>query len=104
LFKPSYTRIHTIDSDDVITERTLDTERNEPGVQIARLVADLENREPTELQPVYYSLDELLTTFFPCPPTADANASLVFTYEGYRFYVRQDGVTTVSGAAQTTSG
>jgi hypothetical protein len=95
--------MHTIDSDDVITERTLDTDREAPGVQIARLVADLENCEPTELQPVYYRLNDLLSKLFSCPPSADADASLAFTYEGYRFHIRQDGLTRVSDAEQSAS-
>jgi hypothetical protein len=98
------THMNATDSDDVIARRTIDTDQDAPATQIVELVSDLENREPTDLTPIYYSIDELLDDLFSSPPRAEAEASLEFTYEGYQFRVRQDGVTTVSNRGQPAPG
>jgi len=84
------------DNGDVITRRTLDTDQETPATQVAELVADLEDRDATDLSPIYYSVNELLTDLFSSPPRTTANAVVEFTYEGYQFRLRQDGTTTVT--------
>ncbi|ELY57818.1 HalOD1 output domain-containing protein [Natronococcus jeotgali] len=90
--------MNTTDNEDVITRRTLETDEETPAAQIPALVAALEDREPTDLSPVYYSVNELLSALFSSPPRATADATVEFTYEGYRFRVRQDGTATVARA------
>ncbi|WP_306052378.1 HalOD1 output domain-containing protein [Natronococcus wangiae] len=96
--------MNTTDSDDVIIRRTLDTDQDAPASQIVELVADLEGREPTDLPPIYYNVDELIADLFSSPPRAEAEASLEFTYEGYQFRVKQNGVTTVSNQTRPAPG
>ncbi|MFC4438770.1 MULTISPECIES: HalOD1 output domain-containing protein [Natrialbaceae] len=96
--------MNTTHNDEIIIRRTLDTDQDAPAAQIVEIVANLEGREPTELSPIYYSVDELLANLFSSPPKAEAEASLEFTYEGYQFHVRQDGVTTVSNRTQSAAG
>ncbi|TYL39179.1 hypothetical protein CV102_07785 [Natronococcus pandeyae] len=96
--------MNTTNSDDVITRQRINTEQDAPAAQVVELVADLEGREPTELPPIYYSVDELLADLFSSPPKAEADASLEFTYEGYQIRVQQNGVTTVSNRTQAAPG
>lgn len=86
-------------SDDVLIERRLDTEQDAPAAQIVELVATLEDRDQTELPPIYYSIDELLAGLFSSPPSASSEVALEFTYEGYQFRVQRDGTTTVTNRA-----
>ncbi|AGB38453.1 HalOD1 output domain-containing protein [Natronococcus occultus] len=90
--------MNATDNGDVITRRTLNTDREEPTAQIPEIVAEFEGRDPTDLPPVYYSVDELLSSLFSSPPRASADAAVEFTYQEYRFRVRQDGTTTVTRA------
>ncbi|MFU8868096.1 HalOD1 output domain-containing protein [Natronococcus sp.] len=90
--------MNATDDGDIIARRTLDTNRETPATEVVELVADLENREPTDLAPIYYTVNELLADLFSSPPRATADAAIEFTYEGYQFRVRQDGTTTVTSA------
>jgi hypothetical protein len=90
--------MNATDNEDIITRRTLDTDQETPATQVAELVAELENREVTDMAPIYYTVNELLADLFSSPPRATADAALEFTYEGYQFRVRQDGTTTVTNA------
>lgn len=90
--------MNATDNGDVIARRTLDTDQETPATQVAELVGELEDREATDLSPIYYTVDELLADLFSSPPRATANAVVEFTYEGYQFRVRQDGTATVTSA------
>lgn len=104
LVENPHTPMSTIDRDDIIARRTVDTDQDAPAAQVVELVAELENREPTELTPIYYSVNELLTDLFSSPPRAEAEASIEFAYEGYQIRVRKNGVTTVSNPTTSAPG
>ncbi|MFC4543400.1 HalOD1 output domain-containing protein [Halosolutus amylolyticus] len=86
----------SIDStdDDIVTCRDLDTSRESPAIQIVDIVADLEDADPAEIDPIYNCVDGLIADLFSSPPPAAAEAELTFTYQGYRIHVQQDGTTT----------
>ena len=71
--------------------RTLETERNNPSVQIAEIVADLEDTDTKSLSPTYYCIDEIVDDVFSKPPSAESQLQVTFTYENYRITVEQDG-------------
>ena len=74
-----------------IIHRELYTDVEEPTVQVAEVVADIEDEEHTELTTTYEHLDHILTYVFTNPPVPDAQVQITFTYEGYRITVEQDG-------------
>ena len=78
------------DGDDVVT-RQFDTERDAPATQVVEVIADLEDADPVELPSIYRRIDDLIADLFSTPPPADADATLTFTYHGYRIRVEQDG-------------
>ena len=77
--------------DDEIVHRRLDTARREPVVQVAEVVAELDDCAATDLTPTYERLDHLLENVFSDPPAPEAQVRITFTYEGYRVTVEQDG-------------
>ncbi|WP_049927664.1 HalOD1 output domain-containing protein [Halopiger goleimassiliensis] len=87
------------DDDDVLVQRTLDTEQDAPATQLVDTIAQLEHSDPLELSPVYDCIDSLVTDLFSSPPPAEADACLTFTYQGYRIHVQQDGTATIMRAA-----
>ena len=74
-----------------IVHRTLDTGRSEPVVQIAEIVAELENKNEDELTTTYEKLDHVLSHIFENPPEPEAQVEISFSYEGYRVTVEQNG-------------
>lgn len=76
---------------DEIVHRQLETEMREPVVQVAEIVADLEDRETDELTTTYDHLDHVLQSLFTNPPVPEAQVEITFSYEGYRITVEQDG-------------
>lgn len=79
--------------DDEIVHRNLDTEMGEPVTQVAEIVADLEDKRHEDLKPAYEQIDSVLEEIFSNPPRPEAQVEIVFTYEGYRITVEQDGST-----------
>jgi hypothetical protein len=77
--------------DEEIVRRQLDTEREEPVVTIAELVAELEGVRHDELKTTYEHSDHILGEIFATPPVPEAQVEITFTYEGYRITVEQDG-------------
>ncbi|WP_408957654.1 HalOD1 output domain-containing protein [Natrinema sp. 74] len=82
-----------VTSDERITRR-LNTEQDDPATQIVEIVADLDDGSPLNLPPIYRCIDDLIADLFSSPPSAEADACIVFSYEGYRIRVQQDGMTT----------
>lgn len=80
----------TTDRADVV-RRSVDTERDEPGAQIANIVAELEDEDPTELSAMWNCIDDVLANLFDDPPSSEAQMRVSFSYEGYRITVDQDG-------------
>lgn len=74
--------------------REFDTEAEEPGVQIAETVADIEETDTTELATIHECIDGVLINIFSTPPSPDAQMEVTFSYEGYRVTIEQDGTAT----------
>jgi len=77
--------------DEEIVDRTLDSDRENPGVQIAEIVAELEGEDPAELTTMYGCIDGVIDHILSDPPSPEAQAVVEFTYEGYRVTIEQDG-------------
>lgn len=77
--------------DDEIVHQELDKTRAEPAVQIAEVVASLEDEAEDELTPVYDQIDHVLSQIFSDPPDENAQIEVTFTYENYRVTVEQNG-------------
>lgn len=74
-----------------IIHRELSPDVDEPTVQVAEIVADIEDEEHTELTTTYDHLDHILSYVFSNPPVPEAQVQITFSYEGYRITVEQDG-------------
>lgn len=77
--------------DDEIVHRQLDTDRKEPGVEIAEVIADLEGTPVTELSTIHDCIDGMLSELYSDPPEPEAQMVVEFTYCGYRITVEQSG-------------
>ena len=71
-----------------------DTDQAEPSVDVAKVVAELERKESTDLSAVYDTIDHMIEELFSEPPVPEAQAVLQFSYEGYRITLNQDGYAT----------
>lgn len=70
------------------------TDDGDPQVTVAKVVAELEEKQTSELTPVYDAIDHFVSNLFSDPPPATAQAQIEFTYEGYRITIHQDGMAT----------
>lgn len=77
-----------------IINRNLDTDAENPGVEVAETVADIEGKDATELATIYGCVDGALDKIFSNPPSPEAQMEMKFSYEGYRITIRQDGSST----------
>lgn len=77
--------------DDDIVHRELDTDREEPAVVIAEVVAELEGKRTDELATIYDCIDGMLTELYSNPPAPESQMTIEFTYNGYRITVEQNG-------------
>ncbi len=77
--------------DDEIVHRELNTDREEPAVAIAEIVADLEGKQVNELTPTYDCIDGMISELYSNPPSPEAQMTVEFTYSGYRITVEQSG-------------
>ena len=77
-----------------IAFRRLDTDREEPAIEVSEIVAGLKGTEVSELPTVYGTIDHLLSHLFEDPPSADAQATVQFHYAGYQITVHQRGAAT----------
>lgn len=77
-------------NDDVVCQE-LDTTRSEPAVEVAEVVASLEDTDQDTLTPVYEQIDHVLAHIFSDPPDSSAQIEITFTYESYRVTVEQNG-------------
>lgn len=78
-------------SESPIVYRELDRDGENPAVQVARVVAELDDRDVTAMDDVYGCVDGVLDRLFDDPPSPDAKMTISFDYAGYRVTVRQDG-------------
>ncbi|WP_348608645.1 HalOD1 output domain-containing protein [Halobaculum rarum] len=77
--------------DDEIVRRELNTDREEPTVAIAEVVADLEGTQADELTTAYDCIDGMISELYSNPPSPEAQMTIEFTYSGYRITVEQSG-------------
>jgi len=77
--------------EDEIVDRKLDPARENPGAQIAQIVADLEDEDPAQLTTMYGCVDGVIDHVLSDPPSQEAQLVVEFTYEGYRITIEQDG-------------
>lgn len=83
----------TKDPEEEIIHRNLDTDTDNPAAQVADSVAEIEDRDLTDLPPIYGCLDGILDNLFSNPPDPEAQLEIEFSYETYRIRVGQDGKT-----------
>lgn len=76
------------------THWEFDVDRENPEIDIAEVTAKLEGRDSSDLSPLYDTIDHLIEKLFSDPPSAEAQAVLQFSYEGYRITLNQDGYAT----------
>lgn len=81
----------TDERESAIVRRELETDRENPAVEVAEVVADLEDKEQTDLATVYDCIDHVVDHIFSTPPAPEAQVRVEFSYEGYRITVDQDG-------------
>lgn len=62
-----------------------------PTAQLVRIIADLKGVDDDDLDQLYSWVDSLVTDLYSSPPPAAAQATVEFTYEGYRVTLYQDG-------------
>ena len=78
-------------SESEIIRRELDTDAENPGIEVVVAIADIEGREMTELSTLHDCIDGILDNLFSDPPSPEAEMRVVFNYENYRIGVTQDG-------------
>jgi len=69
----------------------MDTAADNPAVEVATAVADIEGTDPTELSTMYECVDGMLDELFSTPPADEAQMEVTFSYANYRIPVEQDG-------------
>lgn len=79
------------DQQEEIIHRSLDTDGDNPAIQIVELIAEIEDRDMLELENMYECADGMLDNLFSDPPVAEAQMQVVFSYEGYRITIEQNG-------------
>ena len=82
------------DPDSEMIYRQIDTDAENPAVEIAELIAEFEGKDATDLTTIYERVGDVLDNIFAEPPAPDAQLAVEFTYEGYRITVEQDGTAT----------
>lgn len=81
------------DPEETIVRRDLDTDVDNPAVQIAECVSEMEDKDTTELATMYECVDGILDNLFSQPPDPEAQMQIEFSYESYRITIDQDGTT-----------
>lgn len=66
-----------------IIRRSVNIEGTNPGVQIAKSVAEIEQTDPTNLPAMYGCVDDVLDNIFSDPPDPEAQMQIEFSYTGY---------------------
>lgn len=75
-----------------VVHRELETGSENAAVQVAEIVAELDDKQPQELATTYECLDHVIDNIFSNPPSPEADLQVTFSYEGYRVTVEQDGM------------
>ena len=78
--------------DEKIIRKELETDTDDPAVQVAESVAEIEEKETTDLAAMYECVDGVLDNIFSQPPDPTAQMQIEFSYETYRITIHQDGI------------
>lgn len=73
---------------------------DEPEIDIAKIVANLEGKETTDISSLYDTIGHVVERLYSNPPPIKAQAQLEFTFEGYRIILTQDGMATFLKVAE----
>lgn len=76
---------------DEIIHRVLDSDRENPAVEVAEIVAELEEEAIAELATTEDCLDDVLGEIISSPPSPEAQVEVTFSDEGSRITVVQNG-------------
>lgn len=79
------------DPEQSVIHRSLDTDADRPGVEVASAVADIEGRDVSDLSTIYDCVDDVLNHLFSTPPAPEARMQVQFSYESYRITIVQNG-------------
>lgn len=77
-----------------VVHREIDSNSDEPQLEIVELIAEIEGRDETDLPPMYECVDGVLDNLFSTPPDPEAQMQIEFTYETYRITIDQNGAVT----------
>ncbi len=101
---PNQRNTMTEPHDDKIVHRKLKTDREEPAVAIAEVVAELEGTNVEEMTTTYDCINGMISELYSNPPLPEAQMTVEFTYSGYRITVEQNGAAVVHPSQVTPVG
>jgi hypothetical protein len=78
-----------------VIKRQVEPVENEANYRILRTIADVEDKDVTELPPMYNYIDSVLDNLFDDPPDEKAEIEITFSFLGYRITVDQEGQITL---------
>jgi len=79
------------DPEKKIIHHELDTDVENPATEVANAIADIEERDVTDLGTMYECVDGVLDHLFSNPPTPNAQMEVEFSYENHRIRSEQNG-------------
>jgi len=85
----SDTMTKTLDDDEIV-HRELNTDREEPAVAVAEIVAELEGKHADELTTTYACIDGMIRSCIRIR-RHQRQMTVEFTYSGYRITIEQSG-------------
>lgn len=74
-----------------IFHRDINTSTDNPAVEVAETVAEIEDEDVTDLPTMYECVDGVLDNLFSNPPNPEAQMEIEFSYETYRITIEQSG-------------
>jgi hypothetical protein len=77
--------------DEEIILRDIDTDAENPAVEVAKVIAEIEDKDVTDLPPMHGCIDGVLDNIFSDPPSDEAQMQVEFTFQTYRVTVGQTG-------------
>lgn len=73
------------------THWEFDVDDENPELDVVAVIAELEERDTTDMPALYDTIDDIIERLFSEPPSAEAQIRIEFTYGGYRIVLNQDG-------------
>lgn len=77
--------------DERIIQKEIDTNRDNPAAEVVKSIAEIEDKETTDLPTMYECVDGVLDNIFSHPPDPEAQMEIEFSYETYRITIDQEG-------------